>query len=200
MPFFEREGNVYLFIHIPKTGGSSIEAHIKQFSKMFFFSPARPVLPVLKVSPQHWPLSAIRSIFGTEFYKESFSIVRNPFKRLESEYHYQRRYFLPQLKSFDSWLKKSLLVCRDDPFYADNHFRPQVDFIDSTVRLYKYEDDLELIKRDIESRMGFRSDQQLPKRLYFEKGDVIHWTKESIDLVLRFYERDFKFLKYSSEP
>jgi hypothetical protein len=200
MPFFERQGILFLFIHIPKTGGTSIEAHFQKYSRMFFYNGIRPVPPIIKVSPQHWPILTIRSIFGDDFCKESFTIVRNPFKRLESEYHFQRKYIWSGLSSFDVWLKRSLEICRDDRFHADNHLRPQVEFIDSTVRVYRYENGLESIKANIEFLMGFQSDQQLPKMLSFEKSTTIEWSKESIELVQKFYADDFKVFGYSDEP
>ncbi|MCF7976821.1 MAG: sulfotransferase family protein [Chromatiaceae bacterium] len=195
MPFFEREGKVFLFIHVPKTGGTSIESHLRGFSRMFFYHGNRMIPPITRVSPQHYPISDVRGLFGSGFWQDSFAIVRNPYHRLESEYRYQKRFFWPRAGDFNEWLKTVLHVCRDDPFYLDNHLRPQVYFLDETVSLFRYECGLEAAKDQIERIMGYRSDSTLPKCLGVEKEALI-WNSESLELVNHFYAVDFERLGY----
>ncbi len=199
MPFFEKDGNVYLFIHVPKTGGTSLEFHLQKFSKMFFYSNLRPLPSITRVSPQHYPISVLRSIFGPNFWKQSFAIVRNPFDRVASEYNYQKRFYWPNIPSFDIWLNSMLTATKDDPFCFDNHLRPQVDFIDKTVKIFKYESGLDKIAVEIENLMGINSNKNLPAILKYDSPQI-DWSSESIDKMVKFYQLDFRLLNYSVTP
>ncbi len=199
MPFFEKDGSVSLFVHIPKTGGSSIEAHLQKFSKMFFYSSGRLQSPITRVSPQHYPVSALRSIFGNGFWVQGFAIVRNPFDRIVSEYNYQKNLFWPTIPPFEIWLEKVLHIARDDPFYLDNHLRPQVDFVDNTLRIFKYEAGLDKIILEIEKTMNIESNSKLPVKLKFDSPSV-SFSSRSIDAITKFYGADFSVFKYSTTP
>lgn len=199
MPFFENKGNIYLFLHIPKTGGTSIEAHLQKFCRMFFYSNNRPLPAITRVSPQHYPISTLRSIFGNNFWQHGFTIVRNPFHRIASEYNYQKRYFWPQIPPFDIWIDRVLGAAMDNPFYLDNHLRPQVNLIDNTLLIFKYEDGLDRIILKIEELIGIKSSIPLPSKLRSDYPPVI-FSKKSTELILNFYKNDFELLNYAMIP
>lgn len=196
MPFFERDGKIVLFLHIPKTGGSSVEQHLGAHSRMFFFSADAP--PVTRVSPQHYTIAMLSAFFGADFWHDAFTVVRNPFTRAVSEYHYQLRFFRKDTPPFEQWLQSSLRRFLEDPYHLDHHLRRQVDFIDRSVRIYRYEDGLELAMADVAQRMGFSSNLPLPRVNEFEKGPV-QWTDRAVELVRHVYAPDFKRFGYSLE-
>lgn len=115
-----------IFVHIPKTGGSSIE-HIfdlQQPSRLF----SCDVLPVL----QHLIPSALRTRMQPDewisFFK--FTVIRNPYDRIVSEYHWRKTHNLTTL-SFEDFLHEARDVVRRQDYYntpLNDHFIPQVDY------------------------------------------------------------------------
>jgi hypothetical protein len=106
----------YIFIHINKTGGSSIEK-------------------ALNLPFEH--LTALEKIndVGLEKWqnKFSFAFVRNPFDKVYSHYRYRVKTNQTHLKNkpltFSDWVKKS--YGDKDPFYFDQPkmFMPQVNWL-----------------------------------------------------------------------
>ena len=196
MPFFDKNGDKYLFVHVPKTGGTSIEAHLQNYSKISFRHNGYPLPDPLRVSPQHWTIHNLRAIFGASYWKAAFSVVRNPFTRIESEFRFQKRFYRRSIKSFNLWLPHALDCYLKEPCHADNHLRPQSEFLDKTVRVFKYEDGLDIAVRQIEALMGFGSNDSLPHMLSTNSEKLI-WTDENICLVKSVYQKDFEYFGYS---
>lgn len=137
----------YIFIHIPKNGGTSIENKldkIKLISKKFYDN-----VPI-----QHLTLPYIKHNLKLKNYDKliKFTIVRNPYERLLSDYYWQIKlgcfFFDGKLDKNGIWKTKKLkdvVVPNFDEFlnlvedvvlndkYHENifydHFRPQYQFI-----------------------------------------------------------------------
>jgi hypothetical protein len=62
MPIFEQGATKILFLHIPKTGGTSIENMLKKHVDMSFYSPVPP--SGLKITPQHLQMNDFRILFN----------------------------------------------------------------------------------------------------------------------------------------
>jgi chondroitin 4-sulfotransferase 11 len=110
------EDSRFVFIHINKTGGSSIER-------------------ALNLPFEHkTALEKIEEI-GQEAWEErfSFAVVRNPWDKVVSHYHYRLKRNTRGLKEdgadFPSWVESA--YGRQDPKYFDNPkmFMPQSDWI-----------------------------------------------------------------------
>jgi len=191
MPFFRKNQKTVLFVHIPKTGGTSIELTLRHHCRLFFYSPEKPIL---NSSPQHFPIKDINDIFGSSFYDYSFSIIRNPYKRIESEYFYQKS-MTKNLPGFNEWLEKSIAIYLENPFYMDNHFRPQSYFLDDSVAIFRFEDGLEKPFLKVCSELGLTKPIELPRILYTDKTPI-QWHTESIDAVNNIYSSDFEKFGY----
>lgn len=90
----------FIFIHIPKTGGNSVNRVLQQYA----------VIPPRTLLECHIPASVMRSCirdYNTYF---SFSFVRNPFDRLVSLYYFSRKH-----RAFPATFKEYVeLVYRGD--------------------------------------------------------------------------------------
>lgn len=196
MPVARINNKLILFIHIPKTGGSSIEKHLKKHGQLSFYGQTGP--SIFPCSPQHFDGSLLGDLFSDAIFDWSFLVVRHPLKRLLSQYRYQTRKPNPirNRLSFSVWLRYVLLRRRINPYYRDNHFRPQHEFEAFGADIFRLEDGLGAPLDRLNSLTGVD-----------ETGDVA-WANKTASkdikinpsdkaLILSVYREDF--LRYGYE-
>ena len=207
MPVFQLEQKNVVFVHIPKTGGSSIDDWLFDFAgcTRMLFSP-QP-LPDMTATPQHICYQTIVGLLGPQIAIDySFAVVRNPFKRLESEYKYRLDLGLlaghanPE-SLFPEWVAYALDKARSTPHMLDNHLRPQSYFVAPEVDIFKFEDGLNEASQAISQRLGLTG-QLLPAvpNTKISKKRHLQWNANSIERVQQFYATDFTQFGYSAEP
>jgi hypothetical protein len=201
MPFIESNSKRILFVHIPRTGGTSIEKSLNVAAPLRFFCPAP--LPFLRVTPQHLTFLDMKSLFGTDFFEYSFTIVRDPYRRVESVYDMRaamaRERFIKDVPPFTVWLQMQLSYASKDSYHLDGHIRPQTDFIGSGMKIFKYESGLQAIVGRVSEQTGIPL--QLPEQRYLQSKSAgrIVWDYDSLSLVNKFYADDFRTLKYNMQ-
>ena len=196
MPLFELNRKRVLFIHIPKTGGTSIESLFCTNAAMTFFSPTPP--EGLNVCPQHLTINDLELLLGKNYWDWSFTIVRDPYSRLESEYWFRtglgsHRY--GKGTEFSDWVLKSIENVLKNRCFWDNHFRPQTDFFKDGVTIFRFEEGLELAVERAARELGMELETSLKKKNASEKK-AVHWTREALDAVNEIYRNDFHELGY----
>lgn len=133
----------FLFVHIAKTGGTSVRAALAPLRRRDRW---RPVLwtcsRLSAVSghrlgikfPRHAPASAARDMLPREFYEQlfKFAFVRNPWDLQVSSWHHLRRE-RPQLVAgcadFAAFVRHKLDPQRPWQFHLDTSITPQVDCV-----------------------------------------------------------------------
>jgi hypothetical protein len=128
--------NKWVFIHIPKTGGTSIQ-HSLSLNDQYVLNPNK--FPV----PQHLPLMETCARFNLDLNDAYFvfSIIRNPYSKLISEYMWN-----PDFKNgtFDALIAHAENIV-DTRAYSvtrfGDHFRPQCEFFnhDYNVQIVRFE-------------------------------------------------------------
>jgi hypothetical protein len=132
MSIFVKHGIRCLFVHIPKTGGTSVEHSLRAFG---WFDPlivrAQTVkeLRYLKATPQHFHADLLEALFRWEEINLAFAICRHPFDRMKSEYYWQLNKALAPDSRPREWLDAVLKQYAQDPYVYENHLRPQVEFV-----------------------------------------------------------------------
>lgn len=104
-PFYKRyKGKDFLFFHIPKTGGTSI-------NRVFGFQKPNPDLGIIR---KHFVLFKIKPLVNKTVWDNAFKFcfVRNPWDRIYSHYRYRLRKKkfekTEHYDSFEKWLFFSL--------------------------------------------------------------------------------------------
>jgi len=140
MPY--RHDQKLLFIHIPKSGGTSVEqffdmCHPENFwfdkwdrdRKDFIEKHAHQCDdPRIDFEPQHYPAEILKKLIPDYDRYFKFSFVRNPYTKLLSEYFWSENKTLADPLDFDPahfdfWCRVKLTD------FKGSHFEPQVNFI-----------------------------------------------------------------------
>ena len=188
-----------IFIHIPKTAGSSIEHLLRDEGKY--------ELDFIGVrngrSTHHYmgiELKMILKELYPTYYK--FSFVRNPYDRLISEYFWCRINNVGHKfnKTFDEFLDYVENVIKNKKFFKpieNDHFIPQYSFLFFNNKLlvnniFKYED-IETVVPLIKKRLKIKTSlQHLNKSVKNE----ITLTQEQKDRIYNLYQIDFQTFNY----
>lgn len=196
-----------LFIHVPKTGGTTVENYMKTIDK--------PILcngygRFKNIVFQHFNYKDYIKFFGNKRYKNfvKFSIVRNPYDRLISEYYWSK----PKLnigyksnKTFDYFLNEVEDIVTNKKYELTiyhNHFIPQYEFIcDSSDniminKLFKFEEFEKIINFLNKKNYDLRK----KKNFNVSKNDKkIILNNNQKNKIYELYKKDFEIFKYEKD-
>jgi len=179
----------FSFIHINKTGGSSIEGALKA--------------PLI-----HETALTFRDRIGTERWDKrfSFAIVRNPWDRAVSQFHYRRMTNQTGLSDtsllFNDWIRNVFLTRSPQFMNEEIMFLPQIEWVSDEEGnimvdyIGKFEN-LQQSWDDISERLN-RQPSRLPHKKKSSRGDYqSYYDEESKDIVGDFFKRDIEAFGYS---
>ena len=197
MPLFRHAEKVILFIHIPKTGGSTVEDVLcacgaKQALK------APKSVGFSHSTPQHMHWEVTRRWIPPHFYNYSFAIVRNPFARLAGEYRWRGKFAKSPPLPFDRWVEAQFRKYADDPFILDNHIRPQHEFIVEKVQVFRLENGLDTPLRACLMHLGLPAKPESLHQANQSKSGTISASPATIERIAAFYADDFATFGYSA--
>jgi hypothetical protein len=205
---YSREFN-FIFVHIPKTGGNTIQSILSQYSEdqittrsdqdgVERFGVTNAELSTRK----HSPLRAYRRKLAPELYRRAFKFttVRNPWDRMISSYFsphrgyekWDRNLFLELLENSKTMVQ--FMDERDPPHWARRFIRPRI-HIDFVMRFERLQQDFDTVCE----RLGIAR-QELPHR---NKSDRDHYSSyyddQLIKLVAKKYACEIKEFGYRFE-
>ncbi|MGY8932346.1 MAG: sulfotransferase family 2 domain-containing protein [Flavobacteriales bacterium] len=189
-----------LFIHIPKTAGSSLETALEIYGKKEFGYETKNGKAI-----QHYLWKDYKKeyphIFNTY---TKISIVRNPYTRFLSEYYWCEIEGVGKKSNqeFDDFLSFAEEVVKgkkyNDSIYHD-HFIPQYHFIYDaskqeivTDKLFYFEN-IDVLKNFLKNQ-----NQKLPHALKTKKNKLV-LNQVQKDRIYNLYKEDFKILNYKQE-
>ena len=130
------------FVHIPKTAGTTIEKALDMHQEDSFFLFKK--FKDYKVTPQHLTLTELSEEIDLNGYK-IFTIVRNPFDRIVSEFAFHTECRMTKdyhHLNFSEFVDTCLKLDQEQrKWIFDGHLELQVDYIRSElpVKIFKYE-------------------------------------------------------------
>jgi hypothetical protein len=203
MPFVRVRDRNVLFVHIPRTGGTTVEHWMRELGDLRLFSYSLPHFS--KVTPQHLRYADICELLGDGYFDYAFTVVRNPFDRLASEFRLRAKIAAKGVwegvPRFSTWFEKQPEAYSRNPMTLDNHMRPQWEFLSNAVQVFKYEDGLLPALATVAKELGVPAPATLERKL--ATGDVeapVTFDIPDVERAAAFYARDFELFGYSKTP
>ncbi|MEI9932241.1 MAG: sulfotransferase family 2 domain-containing protein [Rhizomicrobium sp.] len=204
MPFIRVHDCNILFVHIPRTGGTTVEHWMRGLGDLKLFSYSTPRFS--KITPQHLRYADICELLGDGYFDYSFAIVRNPFDRLASEYRLhalqaQKNGIWKGAPRFSTWLENKLDSYSKNSWAEDNHIRPQWEFLSKAVKVFKYEDGVLTALAEVARQIGVPAPAEIGHELATSDVDAkAIFDIPDVERAVAFYARDFEHLGYSKTP
>ncbi len=171
MPVYRINKRNVLFIHVPKTGGTSIETYLSAHAEMGLHSKGKRLFGSKDGSPMTWPLPMqhfhgrlLEAMFPADFFDYAFMVVRDPVQRLKSEYRHARALAarVDSQLPFGMWAGVMLSLARMSPNLSNNHYRPQSDFHCFGAEVFRFEDGIDHILATVSERLGLPRPASVP--------------------------------------
>ncbi len=204
MPIARINGQSVLFVHIPKTGGETTEKYLESASEtdepLSLLRP--PDHDLLPCAPQHLHGKALNYLFRPKFFDYAFTIVRDPVARAVSEYKFRAGPLHAKgrrIPTFPAWWQRTRKAYASNPYVADNHLRPQMEFITPRIAarfdVFRFEDGLLYVLEQAFAVMGvpFRD---LDIHTHRSEPLPIEIDEATFNSLLSFYARDINELGY----
>lgn len=218
LPVYKKHRLIH--IHIPKTGGTAIEAQFDALGDLTCGSEGWFGVEQRDgrwYEFQHLSMTELQTLSHSQYADfESFAVVRNPYHRLLSDYtwrrHIQKAYpsaAIPAFASFDAFIQsipRDINTCwnayvnnanREDANFLI-HVRPQYHYIAKYDELNGLNHILtfERLKDEIETILTPRDIPTSQFRNGTEIDIAAHFTRTQLDIVNAIYERDFQAFSY----
>ncbi len=151
MPLARIGEKILFFTHIPKTGGSSVEAYLDQKGAVALRFKRR--LGWSETTAQHMEARIHTRLVPDGFFDASFAVLRDPVARMVSEYRYRRDRYEGQ-RAFPDWVRAAFDAYGRDEYVYDNHIRPQAEFLRQGMVLFRLEAGMQAVCDWIDRETG----------------------------------------------
>jgi hypothetical protein len=200
-----------IFVHIPKTGGSSVEKTLGRRLEKGWRKKEESLMGwdrINKIWKQHLTCREMLvmgyidpSVFNSYF---KFTFVRNPWERLVSEYMWKRHKRFDTFKTFiealGTWAPAKAWSTRRGRCEAFQHLRPQTDFVsvgnespvDFIGRFENLQGDFNVICDRIGiEKLELRHDKKMEHGAYWE-----YYDESTQEIVARMYADEIDYFEY----
>jgi hypothetical protein len=213
MPYFRKDDINILFIHIPKTGGTSLSFYFSSKYKiplnndcLFRFIDKKKQFEnniIIDSSLQHITYKQIveyKKIFNVDFNNiKIITVVRNPYERIVSDLFWFKKIHLNTSKEEVTDIIKTLIKSNE----LDNHMIPQNVFV--TDKNNNLVENLHILRRetltndmhelgyeDFNLYMNVNSNKNANNKInYYD-----YLNNQSIEIINEFYHNDFILFGY----
>jgi len=211
----------FLFVHIAKTGGTSVRAALEGlrwrdpwYWAMFLCSRFSHLSGhrIGTKLPRHAKVIAAKELLPKDFFEElfKFAFVRNPWDLQVSSFHHIRRerpHYLGGHEDFESFLRWKLDPERPYQYHVDTSIERQSDYLidlqgQVVVNFIGRYERLDADFAEACRQIGI-STPALPHRRQSSdraRDYRSYYTAETAELVARHFERDIEVLGYAFDP
>jgi len=188
----------FKFIHIPKTGGSSIENIFDLFHEENLWVPRfTHKIQECHFAPQHFPHALINHFKPECVDYFSFAVVRNPFNRIISEYFYINKSFEGKPinnfneDQFNTWLDTNLIK------FDIDHKLPQSSFLDVPVDMVLKLENIDEDFKKLNEVLGTNFKMDHTNKSTVNKNKIVEsLSKDTKGKIYNIFKKDFENFGY----
>lgn len=204
MPYFHTPTLNLLFIHIPKTGGTSVERYFEKKLDIKLDVPQlyHTCIKYGKIPYQHLPLTTLMTHheeFGIDPSNLQFiTIVRNPYHRMISELAFIK--LITDTSTCEEVFVHiyNVITQHSQGIIRNNHIMPQYQFlldstekIPSSITILRTENLTPMMKA-----LGWVDFSEYYHKSTLKRDPMTFLNKASLKLLNIFYAKDFEFFDY----
>ena len=203
MPAYRISNKNVLFIHIPKTGGTTIEAFLSSHGPMSLHGRGEKILRPYRSSRlsghipvQHFDASLLEVMFDRSFFDYAFLVVREPVERLKSEYRFARELGRVEARlPFGAWTALELGRAKLSPHWRSNHYLPQSEFLCLGAEVLRFESGMPSILAAVSERLALPPSGSIPHKRRSDELDIM--VSDATRARIRsFYASDYRAFGY----
>lgn len=200
MPLIRANGRMIFFAHVPKVGGSSVEDYlIRRFGAPMSIITRRDRNKLSKrelITPAtHLSAFELLELLPSDL-AYCFAVVRDPVKRLQSQYRFQTGVSRMSRLGFSTWLRVMFAAARIDPRVYQNHIRPQSDLVPQEADVFYLENGFDDMIAAIDNATGTTAPEVEVGHLLKGQHRAMPVSRQDAELIANFYETDYKRFGY----
>jgi Sulfotransferase family len=196
MPVFRINGKLILFVHVPKTGGSSIRQYLSRLGPRCLGDGEK--VRWSRCSPQHMHAAVYSLFVPGGFYDYGFMFVRHPYSRILSEYKMRYAQWSKGSRpegGFSRWITSLLEEYQRNPYVLDNHLRPQHEFALEGIEVFRYEEGIGALAKKLGAVLGIEQNSSWPCAMKAPDYQFpVTW--QAMERLKSFYRHDFSTFGY----
>lgn len=204
MPLSCTDHGPIFFVHVPKTGGTSVEDYlIRRFGPLALNDVNKRggvTGTGLITAVNHLSAIDLQEMIPAQSIL-TFAVVRNPLTRLLSEYSWQRGASFMSRLSFSTWLRVMVHACAREARVYGNHIRPQDQMVPEGVEVFRLEDGFDGLLARLDAVTGTRRpDLEIGHFKPRAQGrETVRVHRQDVALIQRVYARDYARFGYTME-
>jgi hypothetical protein len=163
-----------------------------------------------KIYLQHATAETMREICGNDVFSAyyKFSVVRNPFERTVSVYHYLKKHHDIEFGSFENYVHQLPELLRQESIQNGSHHLPQLRYThidgqcicDYIARFESLPHSLNPVRKAVSIDKPLEKHNYDPSKAWKKRSASEYYTENMIEVMLDVYAEDFALLGYSQIP
>lgn len=178
-----------LFIHVPKTGGSSINRFLEANGYN-----ATELWRKGKDPVHHFHYEMYKKRITLSNFNYKFTVFRDPLDRFISQYHWYKRITKDCKFNINQFTDMTFEKYEKNPHIQDNHIRPQVEFLCPGIDVYDFAK-IGSIHNKLAKKIPVKVIENIPHVHKSKRQNKYNISEYNMDRIKHFYRNDYEYIR-----